>query len=273
MKQRIVFGLAAAALLIALVFKGNLFLITLVVVGFAVLAYLEFDRLFFSNVSRLRHLRMSCLIAFAILAMIQNQIAGWISLWLSFIFLCSWRVILSNRSGDFVRETRELALEFLGLVYVLALFGFFVPIWNLELGRYYLMLLFILVFLGDTGAYFIGIRLGRHRLATKLSPKKSLEGAVAAVFFSTLGGVLYAWYFIPSLSEHRFVFKLMLFAPLVSVLAQLGDLFESLFKRSVAQKDSGNFLPGHGGLLDRIDGLALVAPVYYFFLLFVVQRS
>jgi len=273
MKQRIVFGLAAAAALIALVFEGNLIMITMVVVGFSVLAYLEFDRLFFTKISRLRHVRMSFLISVTVLAMIENQMAGWISLWLCFIFLSSWSVFQSNRSGDFVQETRELALEFLGLVYVLAIFGFMIPIWNLGLGRHYLMLLFILVFLGDTGAYFIGIRLGRHRLATKLSPKKSMEGAVAAVISSTVGGMLFAYYFIPSLPEHRLVFKLMLFAPAVSVLAQLGDLFESMFKRSVSQKDSGNFLPGHGGLLDRIDGLALVSPVYYLFLLFFVERT
>ncbi len=272
MKQRIVFGLAAAFALLALVFWGNLLMMTFVVVSFAVFAYIEFDRLFFASSSKLRHLRMSFLVTLTILALIQNQMAGWIAVWLSFIFLCSWMVFQSNRSGEFAIDTKELALEFLGLVYVVGLFGFLIPIWSLGLGRYYLMLLFMMVFLGDTGAYFVGIRIGKHRLATKLSPKKSIEGAIAAVLFTTGGGMLYAYYFIPSPPEHQLIFKLMLFGPVLSLLAQLGDLFESMFKRSVSQKDSGHFLPGHGGLLDRIDGLAFAAPVYYLFLLFFAER-
>jgi phosphatidate cytidylyltransferase len=147
-----------------------------------------------------------------------------------------------------------------------------VPIVQAEQGRGFLLLLFLTVFFGDTAAFFVGSRFGRHKLASKLSPKKTLEGSVGAI----LGAVGAACVFLFVVLKHpsqAMVVRVLIFAPAASLLAQAGDLFESLFKRSQALKDSGNFLPGHGGILDRIDGLALVSPIYYVYLKFVLERS
>ncbi len=124
------------------------------------------------------------------------------------------------------------------------------------------MLLFILVLIwvGDTAAYFVGRSFGRHRMAPQVSPKKTWEGAAANVVASLGVSYLFAWWFsIP-------VVLMLIAGVLGSMAGQVGDLLESAYKRSAGVKDSGALLPGHGGLLDRIDALILAAPVvwYYF---------
>jgi phosphatidate cytidylyltransferase len=134
-------------------------------------------------------------------------------------------------------------------------------------GRLYLLYLFLIVFGGDTTAYFIGVAWGRRRLAKQLSPKKSIEGAIGAVAAALILTSLWLRYAVQiPLSSSEALYWLA-FAPVLSILAQISDLFESLLKRSQAQKDSGSFIPGHGGILDRIDGLALSCPAFYFFLI------
>lgn len=269
MKTRIVAGLAAAILLVALIVLGSPHAIFAVILVFATLAVLEFDKLFFSFKSVPRQVRLIALVLLSLWALRTNQIFGWVSMWLSFVLLSSVQVFQSARTGDFQASVRELSLEFLGFMYVTSLFGFMVPIVELPQGRELLLLLFILVFLGDTAAYFVGTLLGKHTLAERLSPKKSVEGAVGALVFSSVGAYAWIWYMYRGDIQQGW--KLLLFAPAASVLAQMGDLFESMFKRSQAKKDSGSFLPGHGGVLDRLDGLALVSPVYYVYLTFLVR--
>ena len=124
---------------------------------------------------------------------------------------------------------------------------------------HWLMFAFILCWAGDTAALYIGKNFGRHKLAPKISPAKTWEGAIASVVGGVLAGALWIHFFIPA-------------ATLATVLAagvtgniagQIGDLIESAYKRRVGVKDSGSSLPGHGGWLDRIDSSLLAAPVVY----------
>ena len=271
MKLRIVTGVTAGLALIGLIFYAPLWVITPVVMAAAVIAYLEYDRLFFPP-SKARQVRMLFFILFTLFLLHHNQIAGWFAMWLTFVVSSAIHVVHSDRTGDFFTETREMSLEMLGYLYVISLLGFIVPIADMPHGRFLLFQLFFLVFSGDTAAYFVGMKMGKHRLAGQLSPKKSIEGAVAAVIVSTLVTSIYAFFWFRGLGQGHLLFKVLIFAPFASVLAQFGDLFESMFKRSQSQKDSGHFLPGHGGILDRIDGLALISPVYYLYLLLVLER-
>lgn len=116
----------------------------------------------------------------------------------------------------------------------------------------------------DTGAYFVGTLMGKHKLMPRISPKKSVEGAVGGLVIGSTAGILYLRYFgFPLLPW-------LIVAPVGTIIAQLGDLFESLLKRAAHIKDSGQFLPGHGGVLDRFDSLVFVAPFVYYVALYFI---
>jgi len=124
-----------------------------------------------------------------------------------------------------------------------------------------IVLLFAIIWIGDTAAYYGGRALGRHLLAPKVSPKKTVEGAVAGLVASVVIGVLGGVWLLgePWLN-------LAGIAASTAIVGQLGDLAESVLKRSAGVKDSSSILPGHGGILDRLDSLFFAAPVFYWFL-------
>jgi phosphatidate cytidylyltransferase len=130
------------------------------------------------------------------------------------------------------------------------------------LGLWTLSLPLVASFATDIGAYFAGRFFGRHKLAPEISPSKTLEGSMGGILFSFLALLAYT-----ALVREVFPFGLLelwLFSLLLSLAAQLGDLAESMLKRFAGVKDSGRFLPGHGGLLDRIDSLLFTFPLTYF---------
>ena len=119
-----------------------------------------------------------------------------------------------------------------------------------------LLLIFVMIWMNDTGAFLVGCTIGKHRLFERISPKKSWEGFWGGVAFSVLSGIAY-YYFIEQTYGLAFYVIMGLIA---SIFATFGDLVESMFKRSIGVKDSGNLIPGHGGILDRIDSLLFVLP-------------
>ncbi len=128
-----------------------------------------------------------------------------------------------------------------------------------EISPHWLMFAFILCWAGDTAALYIGKNFGKHKLAPKISPAKTWEGAIASVVGGVLIGAIYLRYFLPAAP-----LKTVLIAGIAGNIAgQIGDLVESKYKRSVGVKDSGSSLPGHGGWLDRIDSSLLAIPAVY----------
>lgn len=132
-------------------------------------------------------------------------------------------------------------------------------------GGYYLLCLLLFVWGADTGAYFAGKRWGNRRLAPAISPKKSVEGLIGGVVASVIAAAI-AGLFLSSWHDY---FLLIVIAIITSLVAVLGDLAESMVKRQANVKDSGSLLPGHGGLLDRIDSLLSTAPVFATMLLII----
>ena len=135
---------------------------------------------------------------------------------------------------------------------------------------FHLLLLFALVASADIGAYFTGKSLGRHKLAVNVSPNKTWEGFCGGMLMSAIVISFTGYFLISPVSEVRIneSMLLILCAMIIAAFSVIGDLFESLVKRFRNVKDSGSILPGHGGILDRIDGLTAAAPVYAMLVLF-----
>ena len=125
-------------------------------------------------------------------------------------------------------------------------------------GIYYLLLLLNFSSVCDMGAYFVGVTMGKHKLCPDLSPKKTVEGAVGGIVSSVIVTLIISLCFAKSL-----VIPMLLTIPFC-VLGMLGDLFASAIKRSVGLKDYSNLIPGHGGILDRVDSIIMIAPFLYF---------
>ncbi|MET3977878.1 phosphatidate cytidylyltransferase [Mucilaginibacter sp. UYP25] len=162
----------------------------------------------------------------------------------------------------------NIGYTLLGMVFVIMPFTFFHALsyvsgpYNFHIPLAFLLMLWA----NDTGAYLVGMSIGRTKLFERHSPKKTWEGFIGGVVISAGVGYIISIYY-PELSWKNWVSV----GILISCFGTLGDLVESMFKRSINIKDSGTILPGHGGLLDRFDGLLLAAPVVYTYLYFVLN--
>jgi len=169
------------------------------------------------------------------------------------------------RAGDLAKAMPRSALLIAGIVYI---FG----AWKCALGLHglsphWLMYALLVSWVGDIGAFYVGRSFGRHRLAERVSPKKSWEGALASVVTAILIAGAYLVHFVPSVG----VVEAILLTAAANAAGQLGDLWESAMKRGAGVKDSGAILPGHGGFLDRVDSTLFVMPLVYGWTLLRVQ--
>jgi phosphatidate cytidylyltransferase len=169
-----------------------------------------------------------------------------------------------GRSAQLEHAGKHLAVCLSGLVYVPFLLAH-LPLLKVGGEPYWLIVALCTAFFADTVAYFFGRAFGKHKLYPAVSPKKTIEGSVGGVIGSVLAtlGVGTFW----TLPELDVVHAIVL-GVLASFCGQAGDLVESMVKRTFGVKDSGAILPGHGGMLDRIDALLFVAPVVYYFVFF-----
>jgi phosphatidate cytidylyltransferase len=178
------------------------------------------------------------------------------------VFMLLFIVKLFENTG---RELDTLAYQFLGIIYIclpismLADFGYFNAIsysFTLPLG------FLILQWSSDTFAYLVGRQFGKYKLFERISPKKTMEGFVGALILTMAMG-----FFLSQFWDDISTKDWIVVAAIVVVFGTLGDLVESLLKRNLSIKDSGSILPGHGGVLDRFDGVFISAPAVYFYLL------
>ncbi len=142
-------------------------------------------------------------------------------------------------------------------------FSCLLSVLNAQHGLYYLLLLFNFASICDMGAYFSGVTLGRHKLCPEISPKKTVEGAVGGILSSMIFSVVFCLAFA---NGRNLVATILLTIPLC-IVGMLGDLFASAIKRSVGLKDYSNLIPGHGGILDRLDSMLLICPLLNIFIM------
>ena len=166
------------------------------------------------------------------------------------------------RPGGGSRPAWEpVAITLLGVCYVNWLLGYAFWLREVEHGVSWILLLVSVTWLGETAAYLVGSTLGRHKLAPTISPRKTVEGAVAQLLASALAALGARAWFFPELS----LASALVAGLLLGVSGQVGDLIESAIKRSVGTKDTGRLIPGHGGMLDRIDSLLVNTPVLFYY--------
>jgi phosphatidate cytidylyltransferase len=163
-----------------------------------------------------------------------------------------------------VERMGHLPVVWLGIMYVPFLMGTLLLIRGIPGGAQWIVYLLALTWIVDAGGYFVGKGLGKHRMAPRISPGKTWEGAVGGAVAGIVFSVLVARY----LPGKPFPMSMFWIGALLSVTGQIGDLVESAFKRQAGVKDSGHVLPGHGGMLDKIDSLLFNAPVLYGILIF-----
>jgi phosphatidate cytidylyltransferase len=154
-----------------------------------------------------------------------------------------------------------VATQTQGMVYIPVLIANLIHIRNTDAGILWIFFLLAIVFAGDIGAYYAGSYLGRHKLCPSVSPKKTIEGSIGGLCANLLIGGTIKAIFLSSLSWTACMVMFLL----IGAAGQIGDLYESALKRSVQIKDSGTLLPGHGGILDRIDALLFASPVAFIF--------
>jgi phosphatidate cytidylyltransferase len=186
-------------------------------------------------------------------AMVMSFLGGLV--WVATVLVVSALVLMTTavfqRFIDNALGTVGMGLA--ALVYCPLMLGFLVL---MPRGR--ILLLFAIIWIGDTAAYYCGRAFGRHALAPVVSPKKTVEGAIAGLIGSVLAGVVGGvWFLGNSWTD------LIWISAVIAIVGQIGDLAESVLKRSAAVKDSSSIMPGHGGILDRLDSLFFAAPVFY----------
>jgi phosphatidate cytidylyltransferase len=181
--------------------------------------------------------------------------------------------LLLRRSRE--KAFRDWAWTIVGALYVGWMLSYWLNLRGLEDGRNWVYLAMLTTFANDTGAYFIGRAMGKHKLAPAISPAKTREGALGGLVSAVLAAIVIAMVLelISVKVGAPFAFRywqIMLLGFLVGLFAQLGDLIESLLKRNMGVKESGNLLPGHGGILDRFDSLIFVGAVIYYYAVWVL---
>ena len=160
---------------------------------------------------------------------------------------------------DYSKALAEISITIFGSIYLGYLLSFMLKIKDLPNGNYYLISLLIITWANDTGAYLIGTKFGKNKIFPEISPKKTIEGSIGGIIFSSAGTFALKNWLNLTFNE------LLSLGLIISIIAQLGDLFESVLKRGSGIKDSGTLIPGHGGILDSLDSLIFTAPVFYYY--------
>jgi len=265
--KRILTALVLIPLVIALVFLGPDWLVTLFSCAVAMLAAWEY--LGIAQATDARPPRIPVLVAIGLLFTVWLRWPDRLSEALGALALALF--VYCAFASPIERVLRDAATAVFCLIYTGFTLVALPALRSSEDGRWLVTFLFCVVWSGDIVALYVGRSVGRHKLTPRLSPNKTWEGAIGSIFGSllvTIGLLALSIQLVKrdvmTLAFQGPVWHWLLLAVVVNVAAQLGDLAESGLKRSAGVKDSGTMLPGHGGVLDRIDALLLAAPVLWY---------
>src|SRR5579859_1633403 len=289
--KRILTAVVLIPVVLAIVFKAPLWLFALVVAAIIVLALYEY-----LNIAKAGDVQPVRWLTYLVSVLMVPGLL-WLSTDLAYMaFPWRWGIIFSPAlllllpvvfgapivfRKDMKGSLQAAAASCFGVLYIAVSLGLLVPMRHSPGSEYLVLFILFSVWGGDIAAYYAGRSLGRHRLAPAVSPNKTWEGAIASVTASMGIAALVFYYrgWINSLfrphHEEPISFttdftwtSILVLGLITNIAAQLGDLFESALKRGAGVKDSGTLLPGHGGLLDRIDALLFAIPVVWYYAAF-----
>ncbi len=256
---RTISALIAAGLLLALYFYWGNFGLKLLIFTIVLIGTRELNRVLFNK----NPLFLGGRIVFSLFCVLIYILSCWRPIYSGLIY-CFFYVGFSIFIISFHRKYTDVSQIFLtigkaalGFVYIGLLPSFAQYLLDMPKGIFWFLSLLVVVFAGDIGAYMVGVRVGKRKIIPMISPKKSVEGALGGMFFSLIAGLLCSLWF-----SHINTLAFGVLCLATSVAAQYGDFFESLIKRVADVKDSGHLMPGHGGILDRIDGVLFACPVF-----------
>ena len=256
--KRIASAVILISLLLLLLYRGSVYHFWVLYLGVTVIALDEYYRLIAA--ADIPCFRWSGIVGGVVLSffILRNglDLAG-VALAAVFV-LIFLRAILSG--GDFVSSLKGVAATFLGVFYIAYCLGHFYGLRGMRGGANLVLFGLVLLWANDTGAYYVGSRFGATKMAPTLSPGKTWEGFFGG-FLLTLVAAGVAARLLPTGGLRA----ALVMVGVISVFGPVGDLAESMIKRASGQKDSGTIIPGHGGLLDRIDSLIFCAPFLYYY--------
>lgn len=264
---RILVTLIGLPIIIAVFMWGGWVFAAVIAVVLARSAW-EYATLYESGAARPAKWLMASGAAGLLLARFTQQ-AEWLVALLA-LLAATWHLIAYERGRD--EAGTDFTVTLSGIIYIGILGSYFAAVRNLADGEWWLLLTLVSVWVADSAAYLIGTPLGKHKMSPRLSPKKSWEGYLGGLVFSTLGaplfGLLFANLGMPSNSAFSAV-NLAILGFVIGALTTLGDLAESMIKRQMKMKDASQLLPGHGGIFDRIDSWLWALPLGYFLITFI----
>ncbi len=267
-QKRWITSLVAAPLLFLLIYMGGLVLFTLFIMAVCAVALWEYFGIVFND--HRQATRGPIQILGLIIGPVIIAAAGLghfdVILYLISLNLIATALIALKLFKKDAAVPELVIKQVLGIVYIPVFLAYLVLMRSGVEGANWIFFLICIIFAGDVAAYYAGTYWGRHKLCPSVSPGKTVEGALGGLGANVAVGSLYKMLFFPDLNWGG---CLLMFV-VTGMAGQAGDLFESVFKRSARIKDSGSLLPGHGGILDRIDALLFAAPLAYFFMQYVV---
>ncbi len=265
LKNRIITGFTIGALVFSCMILGGKFLLGLLIV-FIIIASKEYVDIL-KNKGFLPFFKVILVISISMMLISASGYNNLIPIVLLAGIIASFLAVLFRGRQPYIANVATTILGFLIAwmpchVCLIRNMGNDVTLFNITFkqGLYFLLFIFFVILLTDIAAYFFGIKFGKHQLSPVISPKKTVEGAVAGGVFAVITGLIIGKLIGISI-YHSFILSLI-----VTVMAQLGDLSESLIKRDAGVKDSGHSLPGHGGFLDRADSYLFSVPVAYYYI-------
>ena len=264
-RKRWITGIVALPFLIYLIYTGGVAFASMIAVA-SLLAFWEYFRIVFDSpdtnlrkvVTAIGYLTALSMVAVAYRCSVEMIIVvmGANIIISSLVFLFFFK---SN-----LQMIESIRIQLQGVIYIPLSLSILVLIRNGTDGVAWIFFLLAIIFAGDTSAFYFGTYFGRHKLSPSVSPGKTIEGSIGGFLANILVGSVFKLFLFPYLSWGICFF----FFILIGAAGQVGDLFESALKRMSGVKDSGTILPGHGGILDRIDALLFATPVMYFFIIY-----